>query len=162
MSCWIGSHVRCFEFLGGSPALLVPDILKSGITTPDLFEPLVNETYREMAEHYSVAIFPARVKRPKDKASGEQAVQRVTRWILARLRSRILFDLVSLNQAIRLLLDDINRRPFKGSQSGSGQVLFLAKEKAALSPLPSTRYEVARWKKAKAPIDYHVEIDSHL
>ena len=115
-----------------------------------------------MAEHYSVAIFPARVKRPKDKASGEQAVQRVTRWILARLRSRILFDLVSLNQAIRLLLDDINRRPFKGSQSGSGQVLFLGKEKAALSPLPSTRYEVACWKKAKAPIDYHVEIDSHL
>ncbi len=67
MSCWIGSHVRCFEFLGGSPVLLVPDILKSGITTPDLFEPLVNETYREMAEHYSVAILPAHVKRPKDK-----------------------------------------------------------------------------------------------
>ena len=47
LSCWIGSHVRCFEFLGGVPALLVPDNLKSGITTPDLYEPLANETYRE-------------------------------------------------------------------------------------------------------------------
>ena len=109
-----------------------------------------------MAEHYSVAIFPARVKRPRDKAPGEQAVQLVTRWILARLRSRTFFDLVSLNQAIRLLLDDLNRRLFKGSRSGSRQELFLGKEKAALSPLPSTRYELARWKKAKVHIDYHV------
>ena len=162
LSCWIGSHVRCFEFLGGVPALLVPDNLKSGITTPDLYEPLANETYREMAEHYSVAIFPARVKRPRDKAPAEQSVQLVTRWILARLRSRTFFDLVSLNQAIRLLLDDINRRPFKGGRSGSRQELFLSQEKAALSPLPSTRYELARWKKAKVHIDYHVEVDHHF
>ena len=162
LSCWIGSHVRGFEFLGGVPALLVPDNLKSGITTPDLYEPLANETYREMAEHYSVAIFPARVKRPRDKAPAEQSVQLVTRWILARLRKRTFFDLVSLNQAIRLLLDDLNRRPFKGSRSGSRQELFLSREKAALSPLPSTRYELARWKKAKVHIDYHVEVDRHF
>ena len=74
LSCWIGSHIRGFEFLGGVPALLVPDNLKSGITTPDLYEPLANETYREMAEHYSVAIFPARVKRPRDKAPAEHSV----------------------------------------------------------------------------------------
>ena len=162
LSCWIGSHVRCFAFLGGVPSLLVPDNLKSGITSPDLYEPLENETYREMAEHYAVAIFPARVKRPRDKAPAEQSVQLVTRWILARLRKRTFFDLVSLNQAIRILLDDLNRRPFKGSRSGSRQELFLSREKAALSPLPSTRYELARWKKAKVHIDYHVEVDRHF
>lgn len=162
LSSWIGSHVRCFAFLGGVPALLVPDNLKSGITTPDLYEPLANETYREMAEHYATAIFPARIKRPRDKAPAEQSVQLVTRWILARLRTRTFFDLVSLNQAIRLLLDDLNRRPFKGSRSGSRQELFLSQEKAALSPLPSDRYELARWKKAKVHIDYHVEVDRHF
>ena len=162
LSCWISSHVRCFAFLGGVPALLVPDNLKSGITTPDLYEPLANETYREMAEHYSVAIFPARVKRPRDKAPAEQSVQLVTRWILARLRKRPFFDLFSLNQAIRLLLDELNRRPFKGGRTGSRQELFLSREKDALQPLPSTRFELARWKKAKVHLDYHVEVDRHF
>jgi transposase len=31
---WIGSHVRTFEHLNGCTALLVPDNLKSGVTTP--------------------------------------------------------------------------------------------------------------------------------
>lgn len=162
LSCWIGSHVRCFEDMQGVPALLVPDNLKSGITTPDLYEPLANETYREMAEHYSVAIFPARVKRPKDKAPGEQAVQLVTRWILAKLRKRTFFDLAELNRAIRLLLEELNTRPFKNGRPGSRKDLFLSQEKAALSPLPSTRYELARWKKARVHIDYHVEVDRHF
>lgn len=162
LSCWIGSHVRCFEFLGGVPALLVPDNLKSGITTPDLYEPLANETYREMAEHYSVAIFPARVRRPKDKASGEQAVQLVTRWILAKLRKRTFFDLAELNRAIRLLLEDLNSRSFKNGRPGSRKDLFLSQEKAALGLLPAARYELARWKKARVHLDYHVEVDRHL
>ena len=135
--------------------------MKSGITTPDLYEPLANETYREMAEHYSVAIFPARIKRPRDKASAEQGVQMVTRWILARLRKRVFFDLPELNRAIRLLLAELNRRPFKGGRPGSRQDLFLSREKVALRPLPATRYELARWKKAKVHIDYHVEVDRH-
>jgi transposase len=162
LSCWIGSHVRCFAFLGGVPALLVPDNLKSGITTPDLYEPLANETYREMAEHYSVAIFPARVKRPRDKAPAEQSVLLVTRWILAKLRKRTFFDLAELNRAIRILLEELNTRPFKDGRPGSRKDLFLSREKAALGPLPSTRYELARWKKAKVHIDYHVEVDRHF
>ena len=162
LSCWIGSHVRCFEFLGGVPSLLVPDNLKSGITSPDLYEPLENETYREMAEHYAVAIFPARVKRPRDKALAEQSVQLVTRWILAKLRKRTFFDLAELNRAIRLLLEELNTRPFKNGRPGSRKDLFLEKEKEVLGLLPSTRYELARWKKAKVPIDYHVEVDHHF
>ena len=162
LSCWIGSHVRCFAFLEGVPALLVPDNLKSGITTPDLYEPLANETYREMAEHYSVAIFPARVRRPRDKAPAEQSVLLVTRWILAKLRKRTFFDLAELNRAIRILLEEINTRPFKDGRPGSRKDLFLSREKAALGPLPSTRYELARWKKARVHIDYHVEVDRHF
>jgi transposase len=162
LASWIGSHVRCFEYLEGAPALLVPDNLKSGITTPDLYEPLENETYRELAEHYSVAIFPARVKRPKDKAPGEQAVQLVTRWILAKLRKRTFFDLAELNRAIRLLLEELNTRPFKNGRPGSRKELFLSQERTALAPLPATRYELARWKKAKVHIDYHIEVDRHF
>ena len=59
---WIGSHVRTFAFLGGVSELVVPDNLKSGVTSPCRYEPDVNRTYAEMAEHYGVAVVPARVK----------------------------------------------------------------------------------------------------
>ena len=61
---WIGSHQRAFEFFGGVTELLVPDNLKSGVTTPHRYEPDMNPTYNDMAQHYGVAVIPARVRRP--------------------------------------------------------------------------------------------------
>ena len=65
---WIGAHVRAFEFLGGCPQVLVPDNLKSGVAKPCRYEPDVQSSYAEMAAHYGMAVVPARVRKPKDKA----------------------------------------------------------------------------------------------
>ena len=46
---WTGAHVRCFEFLGGVPEVVVPDNLKSGVSAPNYYDPELNPTYREMA-----------------------------------------------------------------------------------------------------------------
>lgn len=86
---WIGSHVRAFAFFGGAPHLLVPDNLRSGVNKACRYEPDINPTYDDMATHYGSAVIPARVRKPKDKAKVEVAVQIVERWILARLRNRI-------------------------------------------------------------------------
>ena len=53
---WIGAHLRTFEFVGGTPEILVPDNLKSGVTRACRYEPDLNRTYEEMATHYSVAV----------------------------------------------------------------------------------------------------------
>ena len=63
---WIDVHVRNFEFLGGTPQLLVPDNLRSGVTRSHRYEPEINATYQEMAAYYGVAILPARAFHPKD------------------------------------------------------------------------------------------------
>ena len=65
---WIGAHVRTFDFLGGVAALTVSDNLKSGITKACFYEPAVNRSYEEMAQHYRTAIVPARPYKPRDKA----------------------------------------------------------------------------------------------
>jgi len=65
---WIGSHVRTFEFLGGVTEVLVPDNLRSGVTKAHRYEPDLNPTYQDLASHYGVAVLPARVRRPRDKA----------------------------------------------------------------------------------------------
>ena len=85
---WIGSHVRALAFLGGTPAALVPDQLKSGVTKACRYEPGVQRTYEELADHYGTTVLPARPAHPRDKPKVEVGVQIVQRWILARLRHR--------------------------------------------------------------------------
>jgi len=58
LPAWIGAHTRMLEAFGGSPELLVPDNLKSGVTDPCRYEPTVNRTYEEMARHYGAAVLP--------------------------------------------------------------------------------------------------------
>lgn len=94
-------------------------------------------------------------------ASPEAAVLLVERWILARLRHHTFFTLASLNQAIRELLEDLNRRPFQGREE-SRRDLFQAIDRPVLRPLPETPYEYAEWRKAKPGIDYHLDLDKRL
>ncbi len=71
-----------------------------------------NPSYRDLAEHYGVAVVPARARKPRDKAKAEVGVQVVERWILAALRNRQFFSLDELNRAIAVLLERLNQRPF--------------------------------------------------
>ena len=143
---WIASHIRCFEFMGCVPALLVPDNLKSGVTRPCRFEPVLNATYEDLADHYGTAILPARVRRPKDKGKVEQSVLLVERWILARLRNHTFFSLSELNSAIAELLKDLNTKAFK-KLPGCRQEIFDQVDRPAMKALPDNRYTYAEWKK---------------
>ena len=157
---WIASHIRCFEFMGSVPSLLVPDNLKGGVTQTCRYEPILNATYEDLADHYGTAILPARVRRPKDKAKVENSVLVVERWILARLRNHTFFSLSELNAAIRELLVVLNTKPFQ-KLPGCRQELFEQVDRVAMKPLPGTRYTYAEWKKARVHIDYHVEVLGH-
>jgi transposase len=157
---WLGSHVRCLEFLGGVPELLVPDNLKSAVKSPSRYEPDLNPSYAELAAHYGVTVLPARARKPRDKAKVEAGVLLAQRWILARLRRQRFFGLDELNRAIQPLLADLNRRPFK-RLPGSRQSAFETVDRPALKPLPPARYEFAEWKRAVVGIDYHVELERH-
>jgi transposase len=157
---WIGSHVRTFGFLGGVPELVVPDNLRSAVTKAHRYEPDLNPTYAEMADHYAVAVLPARARRPRDKAKAEVAVQVVERWILAALRHRTFFSLEELNREIAHLLERLNARPFK-KLPGSRREVFETLDRPALRPLPVEPYTFAQWKKVTVNIDYHVEVEGH-
>jgi transposase len=157
---WIGSHVRMFEFFGGVPEIIVPDNTKTAVTKADRYEPDLNPSFSEMAAHYGVAIIPARVRRPRDKAVVEVSVQIAQRWIVAALRKRTFHSLAEINEAVWELLDKINNRPFKAIDA-TRQELFDKLDKPALAPLPPTRYVYGEWKKATINIDYHITVDKH-
>ena len=157
---WIGSHIRAFEFFSGVVEVVVPDNLKSAVTHPSYYEPELNPTYRDLGEHYGVAIIPARPYRPRDKAKAEAGVQVVQRWIVAALRKHKFFSLAEANQAIAGLLVRLNQRPFR-KREGSRATLFAQLDRPALKPLPATRYEFGKWKTARVNIDYHIEVERH-
>ena len=108
---WIGCHVRAFAYFGGVPAALVPDNTKTGVTRPDYYDPELNPTYAELAQHYGTAIIPARPYKPRDKAKVEQGVLLAERWILAVLRDRVFTSLAELHEAIVPLLRAAERSP---------------------------------------------------
>lgn len=107
---WIGSHQRALAFFGGVPDCIVPDNLKAGVTDPCHDEPGINLSDQAFAEHYGVAILPARPYKPRDKAKVEKAVQEVERQILAPLRHERFSSFSALNAAIAQRLNRLNER----------------------------------------------------
>jgi transposase len=120
----------------------------------------MNRTYNTLAEHYSVAIIPARPRKPKDKSKAENGVLLVERWILAKLRHETFFSLAALNARIKELLEQLNNKPFQ-KLPGSRRSQFETLDKPALRALPMHRYQYVDIKKVKVNIDYHVEYEKH-
>lgn len=157
---WIRGCVGAFEYFGGVTELLIPDNPKAAVTKPCRYEPGLNATFLDMAQHYGVAVLPARVRHPKDKAKVELSVALVTRWILAALRNHTFFSIAQLNEAIEVLLEKLNTKPFQ-KIPGSRYERFCDLDKPVLKQLPVQPYEYAEFKKARVNIDYHIDVDGH-
>lgn len=152
---WINGHVRATQFFGGVTKIMRPDNPKTGVKSPNYYEPDLNPSYQEMAEYYHVAVLPARVRKPKDKASVENGVQNVQRWVLAVLRNRTFFSVAEANRAVREQLNKLNQRVMAHIGKSRRQ-LFEEVDQPALRPLPEKPYEFALWKKARVTLDYHI------
>ena len=157
---WIKAHTDMYAFFGGVAPVLIPDncttaVIHKGSTW---YTPALNKTYYEMAEHYNVAIIPARVRKPKDKPNAEGSVGVISTWITAALRNEQFFSLAELNAAIRKKLDAHNARNFQKKEC-SRLSLFLGEEKPLLAPLPATPFEIAEWKIATVQFNYHISVD---
>lgn len=158
---WISAHVNAYRFFGGATRILVPDNLKTGVEKPSWYTPVINRTYHEMAEHYSTAVIPARVKKPKDKPTVEGTVGIVSTWIIAALRNQQFFSVSELNAAIRDKLFEFNRKPFQ-KKPGSRYATFIEEEKSFLLPLPQQPYELAVWKVATVAFNYCVQVEKNF
>jgi transposase len=73
-------------YYGGVPSAIVPDNLKAAVTKSNRYEPTLNETFADFADHYSTTILPARAYRPRDKALVEGAVKIMYSRIYAPVR----------------------------------------------------------------------------
>ena len=79
---------EAFRFYGGVPMSVVPDCLKSAVTSNDGHESVTNPLFQRLLDHYHTVCIPARPHHPKDKPLVEGAVNLVYRQILARMNGR--------------------------------------------------------------------------
>jgi len=153
---------NALHYFGGVPKAVVPDNLKAAVTTASRYEPLLNETFEDFANHYGMAVLPTRPAKPCDKSLVEGAVNLAYQRIFAPLRNQVFFSLEQLNEAIRSLLPVYNQTRFQ-NRSYSRQDLFEQVEKPDLGGLPSELYQLREYSLARVQKNSHVllSIDKH-
>lgn len=149
--------VYLFSWLGAVAAALVPDNLKSAVTTPDRYEPVINETFLDMANHYNVAVVPTRPIKPKDKAKVETHVNVVYQQVYARLRHQTFHSLEEVNQVLREKIERLNDAVMQ-DYGVSRRTLLERDERAHLKPLPDKAYFLATQSKHTVSVNGHVKV----
>lgn len=159
---WIQVNENALRFLGGAPRCIVPDCLKSAVIKSDKYEPSINESYNDFAQHYNTTILPARALHPQDKSLAENFVKTAYQRIFAPLRNTTFFSLAELNEAMWEHLDKHNQLCFQGKDYSREQ-LFNDIEKNELQPLTATPYDIKEFSSAKVQYNHHVYLkaDKH-
>ena len=157
---FLESHVNMFEFFGGTTILLSPDNLKSAVTKAHRYDPTINQAYTRLADYYNIAVVPARVRTPQDKAIVERTIQIFQRYFFMRVRNRTFTSLLELNQCLREHLEVFNNkihRIFRRSR----KAMYLD-ELSSLRSLPVDRYKVATHHQAKLGRDCHLIFEENF
>ena len=156
---WLQAHINALEHFGGVPKVIVPDNCKAAVTKANYYDPKINPTYCDFAKHYDLAVIPARIRQPKDKASVESTIGYLETWLLEWLRGQKFFSFEALNAEIKERMEELSSRPFK-NRLGCRLSVFTEIDKPALRPLPPLRYEYAQYLVRSVPSNYHVEYDN--
>ncbi len=145
----------CLAFLGGVPAMIVPDNLKAAVTKSCRYEPELTAAIKQFALHYQTLILPTRSYKPKDKAAVENAVSNVYRSFFAPLRNEHFFELHSLNVALKAQLCLFNERKYQG-RDYSRKELFDKIEKGTLKALPQEKFTLKKQLRAQVQKNGHI------
>ena len=157
---WVAAHVAAAEFFQGLPSRIVLDNLKDGVIKADLYDPLLNRAYAEFAHHYRVLLDPARSAKPKDKARCERMVPYTRESLFA---GRDIATLAGWRaEAIRWSREVAGGRHSRPLEGAAPLAVFQATEAAALIPLPTNAFELAKWSKGKVHDDCHVTVGKTL
>jgi transposase len=160
LSTFIGLHERMFAHFGGVTPYLVVDNLKSGVHKAHLYDPDINPTYCDFANHMGFAVLPARPRKPRDKGSGESHIGVLQRDFYQQVRHQVFYSLEELNVILRCYLEQLAREVMK--DYGVSRAERFEGEKKHLKPLPPSRFELSEWRSAKVHPDCHIQVEKNF
>jgi transposase len=153
---WIGVHQRAFDSWGGVPKRVVPDNLKAAVAKVLVYDPVLGEAYRRLAQHYGFVISPTRPRTPRHKGKVESGVHYVKRNFMA---GQEFLDIHRANQHLKIWVHERAGTREHGTTHQAPLRLFHEYERAALLPLPDEPFTLREIKLVKVHPDSHVTID---
>jgi transposase len=156
LATWLLLHRHAFEWFGGVPERIVIDNLKAAIVKACFDDPIVQQAYRECAEHYGFLIAPCRIATPRHKGKVESGVHYVKRNFLGG-RQPTTLDVA--NQEVRSWCHATAGQRIHGTTREQPLARFQETERSQLNVLPATPYDLAVWKVATVGADGHITFD---
>jgi len=159
---FVSSHIRAFEYFGGVTVRLVLDNLKSGVLKPDLYDPVFNPAYRDMAIHYHCFLDPCRPGEPKHKGKVESQVKTVRQQFRKMLALNPNIDIYQANNKVKeWCLGPYGHRDH-GTTGWKPYPVFMEHEKSELKPLPAEPFEIPAWKECTVHADHYIQFDKKV
>lgn len=151
------------QYIQGVPLFILSDNMAQLVTRADRYEPTFTTAATQWANHNGTMLETARVRRPCDKSPAEGLVRIVYQRIYAPLRDRLFYSLGELNDAVKILLGELNRKKFQ-NRSYSRYDQFMLEELPKLQPLPKEPFKMQKYAEAKVQKNYHVLLgeDKHF
>ncbi len=161
-SSFIASIIAMFTFWGGVTRRLSLDNLKAGVIKADIYDPVLNRSLAEVADHYHFFVDPCRVASPTEKGKVERMVQTV-RELYRQLST--LYPEEGLEK-LSLRAQDWCRDVYGAKVHGTIGVppfqAFTELEKPALQPLPEVPFQLTQWGSAKVHPDQYIRFQGRF
>jgi len=146
---FLEGHVRLFDWLGGVVRECVYDNLRAVVARREQDVIRWNERFLHLRGHYAFHSTACTPRTPREKGSVEGGVRHLKSgfWPARRIAS-----LADLDEQYRDWRDGVcNRRLHSTGRFAVGE--RLAEERAALRPLPPTRFDYAYARTSRVPLD---------
>lgn len=156
MPTWLACHRHAFEWFGGVPRRVVPDNLKAAVLAAALYDPVLGEPYRRLAQHYGFLVSPTRPRTPEHKGKVENGVHFVKRSFLA---GQTFADIRVANDRLKEWIIERAGTRDHGTTHRPPLALFRAAEQPVLLPLPGEPFTLVETRRVKLHPDCHVVID---
>ena len=150
------SMENAFRFFGGVTPYVTVDNQKAAVNQAHWYDPDVNPTFVDFANHGGFAVIPARPFRPRDKGANESGIGVVQKQFYQEVRDQKFYSLEELNKAFRKYLERLNSGVMK--DWGVSRVDRFEGERHLLKPCPIENWEQSEWRKAKVHADCHVQV----
>ena len=147
---------RAFRFYGGVTPYVTVDNQRAAVNRAHIYDPEVNETFVDFANHWGFAVIPARPYKPRDKGANESGIGVIQKQFFQEVRERNFYSLEELNQCFRIYLEKLNSGKMK--DWGVSREERFSGEKHLLKPCPINNWEESEWRRAKVHADCHVQV----
>ena len=158
MEHFLACHQHAFEFLGGIPARVMVDNLKSAVLKRIVGQdPVFNPKYLDFAHHAGFEIRACNVRAGNEKGRVESGVGYVKKNFLKGLD---IADFSALNPAVKIWLDTIANVRVHG-ETHQRPIDLLQQEIPRLKPLPIHPFDIATVSQVRASSQFRITLDTN-